>query len=538
MAAQLIITEPSGRRRVVPIAKGGEVSIARGTGNDIMVVDRLVSRRHCTVRWTDGGICVEDHNSQNGTFLNSQRITGRRWLRDGDVVQIGNSTIRLVTLWKGEGVTGGVAAPTWVGKALVFVLLLGTGVLAGFHSDFVRYLFPRPGLPAAAGDSDAGRQPRDSNATPAAGTNLAVTSNPPGAMVFINNQYVGVTPVNLACADGLYSVRLELTGYGNFSRAVEIKGDTQAVAATLAPLEASFMRIESDPTDAEVLVDGNKVGRTPITVETGPGSHEVIIQKTNYMPWKGSVEVGAGQTVAVSGRMEHRNIASYLEMLTEDPNNVSYYCQLGHYYILERRFEEARDALRKGMETFCKGQDTSNYAPRMKWLLDKIYFGDYFEVGDEQQHNEMREWIINLYVEMIKTYPAQKSSLTQWLQGILKRAGREGELNKLLQGGNVGAGKPAGGEPNLDIYFQAADIYLAKGRYERAVNILLKAVKLGPNNCQAYLRLGKAYIQWHTKAKANVKEKAVSCLKKALALCKDEKARQEINELLKKAGEN
>jgi|GEM_PF-2640757 len=546
MAAQLIITEPSGRKRVVSLAKGAGVSIARGTGNDVMLVDKLVSRRHCTVKWVDGGICVEDHNSQNGTFLNSQRVSGRRWMRDGDTLRVGDSTVTLVTLWKGEGVTSGRSIPSWAGKALLFVLFLGAGFAAALHSDYILSLLYGAGAPAVTDNAakqtqqqQQQQQPQQQQPSPAvaaAEAGLLVNSNPPGAMVFVNNEYMGVTPVDIVCTEGLYSVRMELSGYENFSRAVEVKGESQNLDATLVPVEASYIRIESDPPDAEALVDGNKVGLTPITVQTAPGSHEVIIQKTNYTAWKDTIEVAPGQTLVVSEKMEQRNVASYLELLEEDPNNVSYYCQLGHYYILEKRYDEAKASLRKGMETYCKGLDTSNYAPRMKWLLDKIYFGDYFEVGDRRTHKDMCEWILQLYAEMINTYPAQKSALTQWLQQILKRAGRENEMERIVAAG--GGGKPPEQPgPNLDIYFQAAEIYIGKERYERAVNILMKATNLSPNSYQAHYKLGKAYYEWQTKGNGEVKDKAIASLTQALGLCKDEKLKLEIMEIINKARE-
>jgi hypothetical protein len=106
--------------------------------------------------------------------------------------------------------------------------------------------------------------------------------------------------------------------------------------------------------------------------------------------WKGSVEVEPGATLNVAEGLELRDVAAYLELLQEDPNNVSYYCELGHVFILEGRIAEASDAFRKAMEIFCQGKDTSNYAGRLKWEFDKIYFGDYFDVADKEKHEEIR----------------------------------------------------------------------------------------------------------------------------------------------------
>jgi len=75
MAAQLIITEPSGRKRIIPLQKGSEVSIGRGTGNDLILTDLEISRKHCTVRWDDAGIRLEDHSSQNLSLIHISEPT-------------------------------------------------------------------------------------------------------------------------------------------------------------------------------------------------------------------------------------------------------------------------------------------------------------------------------------------------------------------------------------------------------------------------------------------------------------------------------
>jgi len=510
MAAQLIVTEPSGRKRVIPLHKGGEVSIGRGTGNDVLLTDLQVSRKHCTVRWDDAGIRVEDHNSRNRTFVSSNPVKTSKLLKDGDVISAGDSTIRVVTLWKGQGVSGAVGRRKFTAAAVVAVIF-AVGAAGGF---FAKQLVRVPSAPPIP--------------DPRVNASLTIKSTPPGAMVFVNNQYIDVTPVEVFREKGAYSIRLVLSGYEPYSRRIDVNGRGQEVFAKLKPIEPAFIRITSEPSDAEVLLDGNKVGRSPITVETAPGAHEIVIQKVNYIPWEGTVEAVPGQTLKLAEEMEHRHIATYLKLLEEDPNNVSYYCQLAHFFILEGRQAEAYDALRNAMETYCRNKDTSRYAGRMKWLFEKIYFGDYFDVADRKKHEEIRRWIVALYAEMIRRYPAHKGTLTQWLNAILKRAGRADELPAIIRH-TV--------KPDLRIYFQAADIYLGKGKYERAVGILNKAVDLGPESFEAHRRLGHAYLLWCKSGNREVKSDALKNLEKALRLCDDNNEIEKIEALRRQAAE-
>jgi pSer/pThr/pTyr-binding forkhead associated (FHA) protein len=71
------------------------VTIGRGPSNDVALGwDTEVSRLHAELErlageWT----VVDDGLSRNGTWLNGQRIQGRQRLRDGDVVQIGQTVL-------------------------------------------------------------------------------------------------------------------------------------------------------------------------------------------------------------------------------------------------------------------------------------------------------------------------------------------------------------------------------------------------------------------------------------------------------------
>jgi len=423
--------------------------------------------------------------------------------------------MRFVLTWEGKGVVVRGRAGRFAVSAMVVVLMAVMGGALGFALGGLR--------PAGAGNSP----PKSPGASAAPSPAAKVKTSPPGAMIFLNGQFIGVAPVELPRQNGRYSLRAQLAGYRPSSRALVIENGMQDVTIGLEPIQPAVLSISSEPSDADILLDGCKVGKTPLKLTTAPGTHEIILQKTNYVSWAGTVDVDPGMTLNVAEGMESRSAVAYLQLLQEDPNNVSYYCELAHVYILEHRIAEAYDCLRKAMETFCQGKDTSSYAPRMKWLFDKIYFGDYFDVADKQQHEEIRKWIINLYGEMIKKYPEQKTNLLQWLSEILKRAGRTNDLNVVIQ--------DAGGEPNLDIYFQAADLYLDKGKFQRAVGILNKAVVLGPKNYKAALKLGRACLLWCKNGKRELKEDAIKNLENALKLCNDDAQKKEIQALLQEA---
>jgi predicted component of type VI protein secretion system len=70
---------------------------------DLVLSEASVSRRHAAFRMVDGEAIVEDLGSTHGTFVNDERVTGRRALMAGDRVRFGG-----VVVWR---VVSGAPAP-------------------------------------------------------------------------------------------------------------------------------------------------------------------------------------------------------------------------------------------------------------------------------------------------------------------------------------------------------------------------------------------------------------------------------------------
>ena len=65
------------------------VTIGSVPGNDIVISDPSVSRKHIGIRRVEGGYEVADFGSTNGVFVNGDRVPKKK-LAIGDVVRVGN----------------------------------------------------------------------------------------------------------------------------------------------------------------------------------------------------------------------------------------------------------------------------------------------------------------------------------------------------------------------------------------------------------------------------------------------------------------
>lgn len=87
---KLVIEDEAGTRSIVPFA-GEPIVVGRALeGVTFRLSERNVSRRHARFVAQNGAVFVEDLGSLTGTRVNGERISARRRLRDGDLVQIGD----------------------------------------------------------------------------------------------------------------------------------------------------------------------------------------------------------------------------------------------------------------------------------------------------------------------------------------------------------------------------------------------------------------------------------------------------------------
>ncbi|MEN3000331.1 MAG: FHA domain-containing protein [Armatimonadota bacterium] len=93
VATALVGVDPvvAGVRVVVPPAG---LRVGREAGNDLIIPDPTVSRRHARIVQEGGMPVLYDEGSTNGTFVNEQRIA-RQPLKPGDLVRFGNVRFRV-----------------------------------------------------------------------------------------------------------------------------------------------------------------------------------------------------------------------------------------------------------------------------------------------------------------------------------------------------------------------------------------------------------------------------------------------------------
>jgi predicted component of type VI protein secretion system len=91
----LIYRDGGGDQHIHPLGDGARVMIGRDAGVDVVLDwDDRVSGAHVELeRVGRGWALTDDGLSLNGSFVNGARVSGRRRLRDGDTIRVGDTLI-------------------------------------------------------------------------------------------------------------------------------------------------------------------------------------------------------------------------------------------------------------------------------------------------------------------------------------------------------------------------------------------------------------------------------------------------------------
>lgn len=114
---RVYVSNESGRRRYWDFpASASRLTVGRSEQADVTLSgDHQVSRLHATFEMIAGEwTVVDDGLSRNGTYVNGQRITGRRRLRHKDVILVGETALTFEDMLGSTGTTTRVATTSGI----------------------------------------------------------------------------------------------------------------------------------------------------------------------------------------------------------------------------------------------------------------------------------------------------------------------------------------------------------------------------------------------------------------------------------------
>ncbi len=136
---------------------------------------------------------------------------------------------------------------------------------------------------------------------------VSVTSQPPGAVVFVDDKSkgaMGQTPLDFKLLPGTYTIIAELPEHETVKRQIQLReGSPAVVDLRLIPSgQVGSVGVIVSEKGATISVDGRRVGRSPLpkALRLRAGPHEITVSKPGFGDQTRKIEVAAGSEARVS----------------------------------------------------------------------------------------------------------------------------------------------------------------------------------------------------------------------------------------------
>lgn len=162
---------------------------------------------------------------------------------------------------------------------------------------------------------------------------LTISSTPQGAELFLNDEYVGVTPYTATLPFGKYEYVIKKDYHKDIKGEVTLDNELKGVNEVLNPI-CGGLEIRTTPDDASVQIDGVNCGTTPVVLKSiliGP--HNITIYKKGFEMEMLTLNVEEDQTL----RQEIELTARQLEEVLEEEMEIYADEQIGTSQLLTNK---------------------------------------------------------------------------------------------------------------------------------------------------------------------------------------------------------
>ncbi|MDF2693513.1 MAG: uncharacterized protein K0S65_1896 [Labilithrix sp.] len=114
---------------------------------------------------------------------------------------------------------------------------------------------------------------------------IVVTTNAPGARLFVRDKAVGTIEkeLRLRTRTGSASIEVVAEGYTPFKKDIDLTAGTVVkIDAQLSPKKAEPLVIVRSRPSADIAVDGKPIGRAPLELHLSPGQHVLLAEAKGH----------------------------------------------------------------------------------------------------------------------------------------------------------------------------------------------------------------------------------------------------------------
>jgi len=134
---------------------------------------------------------------------------------------------------------------------------------------------------------------------------LVIDSMTEGAKVYVDGELVGKTPIEkpIPLRPGRHKLKATKAGHSTLELQFKIRARKKTeMMVELLPF-SGLVKFSANIEGAEVYVDNNLIGHTPLIRDVVAGDHQVLILKEGYNDFESKINVKAGEKMFVEGRL-------------------------------------------------------------------------------------------------------------------------------------------------------------------------------------------------------------------------------------------
>jgi hypothetical protein len=97
--------------------------------------------------------------------------------------------------------------------------------------------------------------------------------------------------------------KLKETTFTVLSSKPTVRSETVSTAVSPTSSSSTLLRISSNPSRADIEIDGKFIGQTPSSVPASSGDHSIAIRKAGYKSWQRRIATSGGE-ITIAAELE------------------------------------------------------------------------------------------------------------------------------------------------------------------------------------------------------------------------------------------
>lgn len=202
---------------------------------------------------------------------------------------------------------------------------------------------------------------------------LRVRPSPDSAAVFVDGNEEGTGDTHVTVSKGPHRIRATAPGFTSEAESLTVaQGERRRVTLELSQKTSTF-RVASTPAQAVVSLDGEEIGRTPLTTTQPIGPHTMTVEKSGYETTKRSVTVSEDTKDTLQFSMR-RSLNVELAGQQGEPVQSAQLAREGNAVMIQYALPLDEESFEVGVQLSMNGGNTYQKIP------DDVLSGD---VGDD-----------------------------------------------------------------------------------------------------------------------------------------------------------